>query len=345
MRSNPNELNRDNITIYSGLFKKFDDHKYNPNGLYNDGIISKEKCHDICHRIIDVFENKKSADLIENIIGDYKIILSEINRSYSKEKHSETWKNDVIYIVKENSNENPIAFKVVDEFQCFLDLLLEVCRCLNYHPSDYMFQEQKSYKNINLTQTIKSFLEKNPNGKTIILYEKRDSEKDKHHDNSLNIINNNYPRGIGNSEMNLNISNFDKTNLHLLENNKNDDNNESKKSLEIDIAKYDEKIAILDEELISVEDNLINKLFKILLYLIFLCVIFVYYLNKFQIQQRFYIDEAVKTQIFQSSFYSMNKYALDNSFSNLADSTDLERWFFDSYTQIFTFSNYLFCHR
>ncbi len=273
----------------------------------------------MCTKIIDIFENKKSSNIVDNFINDYKIILSEINQIYEKEKTNDISKNDAIYVLSENSNDPQIAFKIVDEFQCFLDVLIESCRYYDFIPSNYMLKGKNSKNNVFLTQSVRNFLDKNPNEKIFWLYEK-DPHKEK------------------DSEHNKNCFKIKETNLKMLDKNVNYANNS-----EIDqINVYEEKIKILDEELLNVEDELISKLCKILLYLVFLCIIFVYYMNKFQIQQRFFVNEAVKSQIYEKIFYQNNKLSLHNSFSNLGESTDLEKWLFHSYTNIFTFSKIIF---
>lgn len=314
-----NELTNyhDNLSINSPY-----NNNLNNFGNQGNSKIKNKHTREVCNKIIDIFENKKSTNIVDNFLNDYKIILNEINNIYEKDKIIETFKNDVIYVAKENSNDPHIAFKIVDQFQCFLDVLIESCRYYDYIPVNYMLRGNNNNNNINLTQPVKSFLEKNPDEKIFCLYEKSDNEKDLEY--AENWI--------------KNQPNYKESNLKMLDKADNIENNLNNELEE----NYDDKIKILDDELINIEDNLISKLCKILLYLIFLCIIFVYYMDKFQIQQRYFIDEAVKSQIFEYSFYGMNKLGLDNSFSNLGNSGDLEKWFFDAFTNIFSYSNYYF---
>lgn len=268
-----------------------------------------------CGKLIEVFEGKKTTNIIDNFLGDYRTIMSEIEQVYKKDKNESLGKNESIFVEKENSQgDPPISLKIVDNYHCFLDVLNEVCRYNDFSPYNYVLKEKKNLQEINLTMPVMKYLEKNSE-KNFILAEKsgennisKDNDKEKNKNFFVN----------KNEENNLNVH---KDSLNLIEKNEN----------------YQKNTTIIDEELYMVENNLINKFWKITLFLVLLCIVFVYYMTQFKIQQRYYIDQAVKNDIFKNYFYQMNKYGLNNAFANIENAKSLERWFLDSYPSMFIF--------
>lgn len=87
----------------------------------------------------------------------------------------------------------------------------------------------------------------------------------------------------------------------------------------------------------DIEDDLLEKIGKIIMYLIFLMLIYTYLISKYQIPAIYLVNSAIKSQIYYAGFYKQNKYGLENNFQNLVSIKDINLWLTECFTNAFDF--------
>lgn len=112
-----------------------------------------------------------------------------------------------------------------------------------------------------------------------------------------------------------------------------EEDNEENRLIEIS------ETADLLEHIENVEDILLDRTKRIIFYLVFLCIIFVYNMSHYKIQESFYINQAVNEQIYKKLFFRMNKEGLENSFGTIKNSDDLSQWLFNVYLDTFNYQD------
>jgi hypothetical protein len=197
----------------------------------------------------------------------------------------------------------PINVRVTSDNSTILDLLGEVCSIhgLNYKNFDLY---DKNGNKIPLIQTVKRYLNNNPEAKfnRFVCLKKK----------------------------------YTKYNLESIES----QINLKTKKLNNDEKNFDQ-IKLLCKDLILAEDTAIKKFKHIIFYFFLLVCLFTDSLNKFGIQQKYFIDSAVNKNIYKKRFFSNNINELHNSFENVINSELLYEWFFKVYLNIFEFKGKL----
>jgi hypothetical protein len=87
----------------------------------------------------------------------------------------------------------------------------------------------------------------------------------------------------------------------------------------------------------DIEDDLLEKIGKIIMYLIFLMLVYTYLISKYQIPAIYLVNSAIKGQIYYAGFYRQNKYGLENNFENLVGIKDINYWLTECFTNSFDF--------
>lgn len=85
----------------------------------------------------------------------------------------------------------------------------------------------------------------------------------------------------------------------------------------------------------DIEDDLLEKIGKIIMYLMFLMMIYIYLITKYQIPAIYLINTAIKNQVYYAGFYKQNKFGLENNLQNLVNVKDIYYWMSEVFTNSF----------
>ncbi len=113
--------------------------------------------------------------------------------------------------------------------------------------------------------------------------------------------------------------------------------NEKKKEVVEEILDNTIETGDLTTNIEDIEDDLLEKIGKIIMYLIFMMLIYTYLISKYQIPAIYLVNSAIKSQIYYAGFYRQNKYGLENNFENLVNIKDVNFWLTECFTNSFDF--------
>jgi hypothetical protein len=250
-------------------------------------------------KIKNLVTSTKTSNIMDGTLNDYKILKKKLNTGLHN--HKIPVKPNVVQTIQvkfdplDVADYNPISIRIISEFYNVLDLLEEVCK---YHGLDFRcfdICDEKEQK-VPLTLSLKKYLEEKPADIISRFVQlKRDHKAQ--------------------------ISDLEEMEKHL-------------RNLNGGVKNFVEP-KILTSALIKAEDDIINRLVGIIGYLFFLACVFTQSLSRFGIQQSYFIDDAVKTQIFEKPYYSDNVNGLSNNFANIMNIDDIYRWLDKVYPSIF----------
>ncbi len=249
-------------------------------------------------KLVDIYKNTKSHMIVEGVINDYNILSSELEKIYNdKEKAISTEEVGFVYVKFE---EQSVPFRITDEYFTISDLLQESCRFYQLNSVNYRIFNHDN-KIVNMTYGVKSILLQ-------------------------------YKEKIG-SIPNLYLISFRSTDENRLSSQHNLD-------MKINIDESNDE-GINTAELIkgieSVEVELIDKLIKIIMYLIFLLLIFIFTLSNFQIQQTYYINDSFMSKLVNKKYFYQNIDGLENSFITIDTFDEILNWGQISFSDFFNF--------
>jgi len=106
-----------------------------------------------------------------------------------------------------------------------------------------------------------------------------------------------------------------------------------------DSKKFSNRVETGDllEGIDNVENTIIQKLIKIIFYLVFLSIIFVYNTTNSNIHQSYFMNKVVNRRIVERNYYWDNQLGNENSFMNMRNIEDLKRWGSNSFIEIFDY--------
>lgn len=76
----------------------------------------------------------------------------------------------------------------------------------------------------------------------------------------------------------------------------------------------------------NVESELLYKTRKIIFYLIFVCLVFVYNVSNSRVQQSYYINNAFQSRLVEKKYFKSNQYGLENDFKTINNLEDIMDW-------------------
>lgn len=249
-------------------------------------------------KLVDLYKNTKSHLIVEGVISDYNILSSELEKIYNdKEKGTSSEDVGFVYIKFE---EQSVPFRITDEYFTISDLLQESCRFYHLNSANYRIFNHEN-KMINMTHGVKSILlqykEKIGSIPNLYLIAFRSNEE-----NRISSQNN--------IEMKINIDDSQDEGINTAE---------------------------LIKGIESVEIELIDKLIKIIMYLIFLLLIFVFTLSNFKIQQTYYIYDSFMSKLVNKKYFYENIDGLENSFMTIDTFDEILNWGQNSFSDFFNF--------
>ena len=256
---------------------------------------------------IETFYKMKPDDIVNSLIQEYNELKKPIDNIYEKNKVNTEDINYVLVKFQSGNSEIYIQqhFRIIDNFYCFIDLFKDSCHYFNVKTEYYRLFDSDKHS-INLTISVKKY---------------------------LNI----HSRMGKESHIEIYLKPITKVNIDdeiKYEKNHDDNKNEDNKFINIFGKNDEEKTKLAD-----IEDTFLNKIKGIILYLVFLCAIFIYNMSKLKINDYYHLNQAVKNQILNLKFYQNNKYGLENSILKLHKIDDIYVWLFDSFMQVFHFSD------
>ena len=71
----------------------------------------------------------------------------------------------------------------------------------------------------------------------------------------------------------------------------------------------------------------------------FLMMIYIYLITKYQIPAIYLINTAIKNQVYYAGFYKQNKFGLENNLQNLVNVKDIYYWMSEVFTNSFNLYN------
>ncbi len=241
------------------------------------------------NKVSHIISKENSSSYIYKTLHYFKIMKGKFIKQNLETNIKSSSFVDVIQVKfdpLEVNDYTPINIRIINDFYCILDLLEEVCK---YHNLDFKYfdlLDEKGTK-IPLTMTVKNyFLYKPDDIINRFVFLKKDNQRSEIH---INII-----------DKNSNLSN--------------------------QTIKEKNNIEILNDYIIEEGDNLINRYLGIVGYLFFVALVFMQSLSRFGIKQSYFIDNAIKTQIFEKTFFLDNINELRNSFKNLMNSEEIYDW-------------------
>jgi hypothetical protein len=87
----------------------------------------------------------------------------------------------------------------------------------------------------------------------------------------------------------------------------------------------------------NVETELLKKTRKIIFYLIFVCLIFVYNLSNSRVQQSYYINHAFQSRLVEKKYFKINQFGLENDFLTINNINDVMDWGIYSLVSLFQY--------
>ena len=266
----------------------------------------KKEDDTICEGYFNEFKNflEKPAHIIvknmKEVYNQRTISILNINTNNNSFRKYDKKIIKIIYKDQITYAFNEFSFLILDEYYCFIDLLNEAT--IFYHllkPSDYIFKDLKGNV-IDLTYTVNSYYP--------TLLEQNES------DPTIFLV----PIPVKKSYK------FDEKEYH---------NKDLVPSNSIDqISK------IINEDLKNIENNLIQGIFLIIIYIFFIVLVFYVTINNTNLKEIYGVNKAINN-IIKSSFYSNNYKGLDNNFDNIYNIDDIYNFIYKYFLSSFDYKN------
>lgn len=271
--------------------------KDNNNANTFENLSPEEKIKKLANLIL----TQKSFNIVDNAFQDFRILKKNFESKSNLEK---IVKSTIIETIQvkfdplEVSDATPLNIRIISDFYTVLDLLEEVCKLHGLNMKHYDLYDERDEKLL-LTQTVKNYLNNKPADIiTRFVFLKKDQ------------------KFLG---------------FYSLIGDKSLQNSSAVRNDGI------QEIQIMTKDLEEAEDNIITRLFDIIVFLFFLACVFTSSLSRFQIQQSFFVDDAIKTQIFEKHYFADNVYGLQNTFANVMNTEDVYDWLSNVYLNLFSF--------
>lgn len=256
-------------------------------------------------KLSNFITKQKSCLIIDSALNDFRYLKKKFENSTIEKDIKSSFIETIIvkFDPLDVNDSTSIRVRVTSDFYTLLDLLIEICSIqgLNYKNFD-LYDEQEN--KLSLTQTVKRYIS---------------SKQDESISRFVFL-----KKKINYNNSNSNDTRYN-TDYKLLNNNQNN---------------FDE-IKILSDDLVTAEDTALTNFKDINFYFVLLVCVFIFSLNRFGIENKYFIDSAVRKNIFEKKFFANNRNDLQNTFENLINSELLYEWLNKVYLNIFEYKGKL----
>ena len=258
------------------------------------------------NRFLDLYK-MPSYQIMHNLTEEYDTLTSNVKEIFKVEQEKKNESHISLYILYKDNE--PLPYKITDDYFCYIDLLKEVCSFYDIEQSNQFLLLDPEGNQVNLLVSvrihlsiIKSKLREVPKFTLVPIKEEEEEEKDnsKSKEEKDKMIRNDNSISVNNKK------NYTDSILKDIEN---------------------------------VEDSLLIKLRNILFYITFICIIFASAMSRIKIGDRYLLTKTFQAQFIYKSFFDNNYYALENNFTNIHNIDSIKKWYISSFIDNFDLSS------
>ena len=261
------------------------------------------------NRFLDLYK-MPSYQIMHNLTTEYDALTSNVKEIFKVEQEKKNESHISLYILYKDNE--PLPYKITDDYFCYIDLLKEICAFYDIEQSNQFLLLDPEGNQVNLLVSvrlhlsiIKSRLREVPKFTLVPIKEEEEEQKDK--------------------ENNKAKYKEDKDKMTHNEN-----------SISVNKKNYTDSIL---KDIENVEDSLLIKLRNILFYITFICIIFASAMSRIKIGDRYLLTKTFQDQFIYKSFIDNNYYSLENNFTNIHNIDSIKKWYISSFIENFALSS------